>query len=402
MTSLHPTPTDPARPDPDAKRDGAPQTPAVRCAIAHAADAAGQFAGMPGGGARDDSVPRPRSSSDDADGGASSGAPVSVAPDKRTAARVEAALAERLRAARRQGRSLAELAAACRRPVAEVAALLGEVAPAESAPAWQVQDEPVTQLGRVQDEPVAQLGRVQDDPVAQLGRVHDDPVGQLGWVQDEPVAQAAHEQELRQPAAPTAAEQSVPVLRAAREEPRTLATRRPSPSRRLRRMHPDAAPTGREAAERETAAPEGALPRRSTRGTGRTAAAANGVAGVAAARQPVGGPVADPVETPLGILIGAGPHQPEAVGRPEERTPVRVTAEPVRIGRGTSLIVLPSWRPAIAVSVSTDQLLSATGLAFEQLAGVQLTVMINPGALHDRELDLHGWQTTRGRRGGRA
>lgn len=382
MTSLHPTPTEPALPDPAEDHAGATPRAAARCSIAQAADA-GQLPGTPGGGARDDSVPRPRSGPGTADGGASlagvpmtgapvtsvppAGAPKAAASDERTAARVQAAFAERLRAARRQGRTLAELAAACRRPVAEVAALLGEPVPAEAPPVRQVQDD---QGGR---------GDTQ-----------------------------AHE--LRPPAAP-AAERSVPVLRAAREEPRTLPARRPSPSRRLRRMHPDAAPTGREAAERETAAPEGPLPRRSARGVGRTATGANGVAGTTAARQSTGGagaPVgggapagtAAQAETPLGILIGAGPHQPEAVGRPEERTPVRVTAEPVRIGRGTSLVVLPSWRLAIAVSVPTEQLLSATGLTYEQLAGAQLTVMMNPGALHDRELDLHGWQAARGRRGG--
>ncbi|MEU8517324.1 hypothetical protein AB0C76_37985 [Kitasatospora sp. NPDC048722] len=354
MTSLHPTPTDPARPDPAADRAGAQRQAAARCSIAQATDA-GQLPGAPGSGARDDSVPRPRS-------GHGSSTPTRVpltgAPDERTAARVQAALAERLRAARLQGRTLAELAAACRRPVAEVATLLGEAVPVEAPPTWQVQDDP----------------------------------GGPGDV---------HAHELRQPAEPTA-ERSVPVLRAAREEPRTLGTRRPSPSRRLRRMHPDTAPTGQEAAERETVAPDGPLPRRSARGAGRTTAGANGAAGATAARRPAGGTWADQAETPLGILIGVGPHQPEAVGRPEERTPVRVTAEPVRIGRGTSLVVLPSWRPAIAVSVPTEQLLSATGLAFGQLAGVQLTVMMNPGALHDRELDLHGWQAARGRRGGRA
>ncbi|MGW2251570.1 hypothetical protein ACWCXH_15400 [Kitasatospora sp. NPDC001660] len=352
MTSLHPTPTDPARPGPAADRTGAPHLPAVRCSITQASGAE-PIPGAPGGATRDDSVPRPRSSPDDdgGDHGAPTGAPAG-APDERTTARVQAALAERLRAARRQGRSLAELATACRRPVAEVAALLGEDVQTESAPPEHVQD--------------------------------------------------ASAVELPQPAAPATGARSVPVLGAAREEPRPLSTRRPSPSRRLRRMHPEAAPTGREAAERETAAPEGALPRRSVRGAGRTAAGANGSAGAVAARQPAGGPGAAQAETPLGILIGAGPHQPEAVGRPEERTPVRVTAEPVRVGRGTSLVVLPSWRPAIAISVPTEQLLSATGLAFEQLAGTQLTVMINPGALHDRELDLHGWQAARGRRGGRA
>ncbi|WP_199823227.1 hypothetical protein, partial [Kitasatospora sp. MY 5-36] len=109
-------------------------------------------------------------------------------------------------------------------------------------------------------------------------------------------------------------------------------------------------------------------------------------------------------EPPLGILIGGSPGPAEALGRPEERAPVRVAAQPIRVGRGTCLVVLPSWRPAIAVSVPTEQLLSATGLDLEQLAGAQLTVLMNPAALHDRELELHGWEpgpAGRPRRGGR-
>lgn len=81
-----------------------------------------------------------------------------------------------------------------------------------------------------------------------------------------------------------------------------------------------------------------------------------------------------------------------------------MAARPIRVGRGTCLVVLPSWRPAIAVSVPTEQLLSATGLAADQLVGAPLTVLMNPAALHDRELELHGWEpgpAARTRRGGR-
>ncbi|KJY29765.1 hypothetical protein VR45_29195, partial [Streptomyces sp. NRRL S-495] len=100
-------------------------------------------------------------------------------------------------------------------------------------------------------------------------------------------------------------------------------------------------------------------------------------------------------EPPLGVLIGGTPQLPDAGGRPgrtEERPAVRATAELLRLGRGTCLVVLPAWRPAIAVSVPTEQLLSATGLAWEQLAEARLSVVINPGALHDRELELRDWQ----------
>ncbi|MFF2042341.1 hypothetical protein ACFVVX_18120 [Kitasatospora sp. NPDC058170] len=255
----------------------------------------------------------------------------------RTAARLRAGLAGRLRTAHAQGRSVDELAAACRRPVAEVNALLAE------------------------------------------GRA--------------PVGGAEGFTRLR-PAAESTEEEAVPVLRAASEELRTGLSKRPSPSRRLRRMHP------------ETAA---ALTSATAAESGRTGAGAgappSGPPATAEARPASPTAVGPPVETPLGILIGGTPNLPEATGRPEERRPVRVSAEPVRIGRGTSLVVLPAWRAAIAVSVPTELLLDATGLRFDQLAETQLSVLINPGALHDRELELHGWRVgpagRPGRRGGR-
>ncbi|MFJ2579632.1 helix-turn-helix domain-containing protein [Kitasatospora aureofaciens] len=374
MTSLHSTPTDPSLPGPPADHARTAPLPAARCSMVTAADPGPAGPPLPGaaGGARDDSVPRPRcgADGDDADGGgadrggADRGGGDAAAADTagdRTTARLRAALAERLRIAYDQGRSINELAAACRRPASEVHALLNESAP--------------------------------------TGRAS-------GWAEHGGSAYA-------QPAGPVDGEPSVPVLRAVREKLRSTATRRPSPSRRLRRMHPQAAATGQEAAERETAvqnggaAQAGAVQDRTVRGAGMRDAGAPsvpervGYTRTVTARQPSEDPEAAPAETPLGILIGGSPHQAEAVGRPEERAPIRVAAEPVRIGRGTSLVVLPSWRPAIAVSVPTELLLSATGLSFEQLAGAQLTVLINPGALHDRELDLRGWQAGRGRRGGR-
>ncbi|MGA5823850.1 hypothetical protein ACPC54_39120 [Kitasatospora sp. NPDC094028] len=229
--------------------------------------------------------------------------------------------------------------------------------------------------------------------------------------------------------APVSAPAPAALPRPARERPHGLGPLRPSPSRRLRRMHPEPAPTGQEAAARETAAtcPAGTEPRADLRaglgaareGAPATTAADPRLAPATGTVNPpaasgmdagpgwsAGGPGAGPgrAEPPLGILISAGPGQSETVGRPEERAPVRVAAHAVRVGRGTSLVVLPSWRPAIAVSVPTEQLLSATGLAVEQLGAARLTVLMNPGALHDRELELHGWESApagRGRRGGR-
>ncbi|MFC5667647.1 hypothetical protein ACFP3U_32355 [Kitasatospora misakiensis] len=187
---------------------------------------------------------------------------------------------------------------------------------------------------------------------------------------------------LQQP--PTVQDRTVPVLQAAQEELRTVVNRRPAPSRRLRRMHPQPA----------VAAVRPVVP------TPRTGEEPDASAARAAT-----------TEAPLGVLIGGTPQPPDASGRPgwpghpEERPTVRATAEIVRLGRGTCMVVLPAWRPAIAVSVPTERLLNATGLAYEQLADARLSVVINPGALHDRELDLRDWQAAPpgrvGRRDGR-
>ncbi|MFJ1707946.1 hypothetical protein [Kitasatospora sp. NPDC088346] len=149
--------------------------------------------------------------------------------------------------------------------------------------------------------------------------------------------------------------------------------RRPTPSRRLSRIHPQPYPP-----EADGSAP--AVDGASVAG----AAGASGVEEAAGAPAP---------GAPLGILIGASPTHLEAAGQLGGRPPRRVPAELVRAGRGTSLVVLPSWRPAIVVSVPTERLLVSTGLAFEQLAGARLSVLINPDALHDRELDLRDWRT---------
>ncbi|WP_030061979.1 MULTISPECIES: hypothetical protein [Streptomyces] len=416
MSSLHPAPTDPSVPGPPGHSAGSSPPPAVTgpptapgpvCSIATAVEAGPAAPGSSDGVIRQgctprhDSVPQPRSRDDaqtyglpkttvtadtvsdsvsvsvsdsgtDTDS-AEALAQAPVADGDPTAVRLRAAFAERLRAARSQGRSITELADACRRPVAEVRALLGEEA--DEAEAGE------------------ETGSVD-------GTGNRNGTGaEVGFIRFRPAA-------VPPPAGP-----SVPAPRTAREELRTLGSRRPSPSRRLRRMHPQAAPAGQEATARETAAtsPTGVDPHSTATWTGELAGAAGTVAdqapfGADAATAVVPGTEASRAEPPLGILIGGSPGQPEAVGRPEERAPVRVVAEPVRVGRGTSLVVLPSWRPAIAVSVPTEQLLSATGLRFEQLAGTRLTVLMNPSALHDRELELHGWApgpTGRGRRAGR-
>ncbi|MER7580844.1 hypothetical protein [Kitasatospora sp. NPDC097691] len=403
MTSPHLAATDPPLPGPPGDSAGSAPPPAVpgtaaaagpMCSIATAVETGTAWTGSSDGAIRrnpaprHDSVPQPRSRAD-ADAqvrpAAVSAPDPSVLDGDPTAARLREAFTERLRAARAQGRSVAELAAACRRPVAEVRALLGKEAEAGAGTGG-----------------VAEVGAPSEGGTG--GRTGPEAEVEVGFVRF-PSVVATSEGVL-----------SVPAQRSAREEPRTFGSLRPSPSRRLRRMHPRATSNGQEAAARETAAtgPAGARLPGAAAWTGELGGAAGAVADQvvsgagATTAVPLDGSAphaeAPHAEPPLGILIGGNPGLPEAVGRPEERAPVRVVAEPIRVGRGTSLVVLPSWRPAIAVSVSTEQLLAATGLGFEQLAGARLTVLMNPSALHDRELELHGWEPgpgTRGRRRGR-
>ncbi|MGW7447979.1 hypothetical protein [Kitasatospora sp. NPDC054795] len=400
MTSLHPAATDPSLPGPPGDSAGSSPPPAVPgppaaavpvCSIATVVEPGAATPAFPEGGARRtgpprlDSVPQPRSRYD-------AEAPTVPPAD------------------------------ACRRPVAEVPAPRGADAETEDGPA----------------APGASAERAAAAPDA----LHGPDGVETGFVRFGSVT------------APSEAGPSLPTQRTVREEPRILGSRRPSPSRRLRRMHPQAAQSGQGATARETAASgptgtglPGAIGRADQRGgeragergerAGSTGAAAQGPssgtgapragaldagsgAGIAigssagtdpaavdrSAVDSTDGPSAGAswAEPPLGILIGAGPGPTEALGRPEERAPVRVAARPIRVGRGTCLVVLPSWRPAIAVSVPTEQLLSATGLAADRLVGAPLTVLMNPAALHDRELELHGWEpgpATRTRRGGR-
>ncbi|WP_157845555.1 hypothetical protein [Kitasatospora phosalacinea] len=151
--------------------------------------------------------------------------------------------------------------------------------------------------------------------------------------------------------------------------------RRPAPSRRLSQVRAVAAAPGGHRAGAE---------------------AAEGGGGT--------GPV-DPAGVPMGVLIGGSPGLAEGVG-PGGRTPERrVSAQLLRFGSGTCQVVLPDWRPAIAVSVPTEQLQRSTGLGQEELRSALLSVVINPEAVHDRELGLRDWRaelpTARGRRRGR-
>ncbi|MFE9427694.1 hypothetical protein ACFYNO_32545 [Kitasatospora sp. NPDC006697] len=105
-------------------------------------------------------------------------------------------------------------------------------------------------------------------------------------------------------------------------------------------------------------------------------------------------------EPPLGVLIGGSRPSAPLGGRRAEDCRRRVAAELVKVGRGTTLVVLPAWRASIAVSVPTELLAGETGLSVEELAGTELTVVVNTEALHDRELRPAQWQVVAERPGG--
>ncbi|MDH6126551.1 hypothetical protein [Kitasatospora sp. GP82] len=156
--------------------------------------------------------------------------------------------------------------------------------------------------------------------------------------------------------------------------------RRPTPSRRLSRLHPRHEP------EVEPDPGAGSTP---GTGSGDTAQPLAAITAPAQAQEPT----STSPQTPMGILIGASPTYAEPATASGALSPCRVPVELVRLSRGTSLVVLPSWRTAIAVSVPTDPLLAETGLTFDELSEARLTVLMNPDALHDRELELRDWRT---------
>ncbi|PJN22897.1 hypothetical protein [Kitasatospora sp. CB02891] len=121
--------------------------------------------------------------------------------------------------------------------------------------------------------------------------------------------------------------------------------------------------------------------------------------------EPESAPVS-PVGVPMGVLIGGSLGPTDSAGPGVARTAERrVSAQLLRFGSGTCQVVLPEWRSAIAVSVPTEQLQRSTGMSPEELRSALLSVVINPEAVHDRELGLRDWQAevpaARGRRRGR-
>ena len=237
-----------------------------------------------------------------------------------TAANLRTGLGARLRAAYERGTTIGELSAACRRSPADVRELLARAG---------------TDLSPAAAEAAAEIA---------AGR------------RSRPVSRWA----LPVPPVP-------PVPSATRPDRDLPRVRRPSPARRLSRLHP-----------RDEDRAEGVPQSPPAGGTGGS--------GPACAGNP-------PSQAPLGVLIGGTPNLPDPAGRPAALRYVLVDARIIRPGRGTSLVVLPTWREAIAVSVPTERLLAATGLGFDDLPGAELSVLINPEALHDRELALHDWRT---------
>ncbi|MFG2825125.1 hypothetical protein ACGFX4_37570 [Kitasatospora sp. NPDC048365] len=112
--------------------------------------------------------------------------------------------------------------------------------------------------------------------------------------------------------------------------------------------------------------------------------------------EPAGDPAPpeDRAGPPMGVLIGGsvGRGPVPGSGPGGQACARRVAVELVRLGDGTTQVVLPEWRPAIAVSIPTERLLAETGVDREGLAATRLSVLINPEALHDRELDPREWR----------
>ncbi|GHH70896.1 hypothetical protein GCM10018781_31420 [Kitasatospora indigofera] len=339
--------TDPAaghRPAGPAPADTVPQPrPAGGSQAAHPRGRRTEQVARRSGGPQDDGA---------AGRGETSGPRDTTADNDTTAENLRTGLGARLRTAYEQGATLADLAVACRRTTAETRNLLLAAGadlsrraqlPAEGAAATR----PAQQPGQRTDRPA---DRSEERPA-----VRDERPPAAGRP-----ARGARSANRRAPAVPPAT---------ASPAPGPAPAKRPSPARRLSRLHPRP--------QQDTSTPPPPPERPLT---------------------PVG---PEPVsEAPLGILIGGTPNLPEPENRPQERRYVLAEARMIRPGRGTCLVVLPSWRPAIAVSVPTEQLLAATGLDHGQLPCAVLSVFINPEALHDRELGLHGWRVRPAKRGG--
>ncbi|MFC9326400.1 hypothetical protein [Kitasatospora sp. NPDC057015] len=399
MTPLDQTASD--RPQPAATAAGA----SAECSVAAAAG--------PGGAATTASVPQPRlaagrrqepangradgradhpvedgtdgraeSSAEDsaensAEDGADSGAALIAGPSAVTARNLRAGLGVRLRSAYERGATIAELSVACRRTDAETRELL-LTAGTDLSP--EVRRNP--RGPRNPANPANPAQRSAESTARAAGPAGRPPAA------GEPAPEPGTAGRRNLPAPPVP-----PAGPASGSAPAVPLPKRPSPARRLSRLHPREGRPGDVPQQRSAS-----LPDRSAASTGAPdPTSPTGHTGLTGPTGP--GASQTPSETPLGILIGGTPNLPEPENRPRERRYVRVDARLLRAGRGTCLVVLPSWRSAIAVSVPTEQLIAATGLGFEQLPDAVLSVFIDPEALHDRELGLHGWRTGPAKRG---
>ncbi|MDH6120798.1 hypothetical protein ABH930_004894 [Kitasatospora sp. GAS204A] len=294
--------------------------------------------------------------------------PVPRDPGAATTANLRAGLASRLRTAYEQGAELLDLATASHQSVAEVEQLLALAGadPTAERPARS------TTIGPAGDVPAPRDGLVEaltdGEPAAEFGDRTSPDSGEGATGIDDTWRPSP-----------------------ARPRPRI---RRPAPARRtvLRPGAPDTV-------ESRAASPEAVAAAGPAAAVGSAAVDSGTVGNETAGSEAVG--VSTAPEPPLGILIGGRRAVPGSVGRAAEQRFRRVTAQLIRVGRGTTLAVLPSWRPSIAISVPTELLLAATGLSYEELGRAELTVLINFDALHDRELRPREWQVTPDHGGGR-
>lgn len=276
-----------------------------------------------------------------------------------TTANLRAGLASRLRSAYEQGADLDELAAASHQSIAEVEQLLTLAGVDPAAARTRPAADRTGRAGMVPPQRHGLTGELSTG--ADQGGPGEEPRG------------AAQPDDGWRPSS-------------ARPRPRI---RRPSPPRRLAGRPGAVAPAGSAAGVPGYGAAAVSRPAAVEPDAG---AAAPASAPADEAVEPDEAAEAAGAEAPLGILIGGPRPVPASAERLEGQRWRRVTAQLIRVGRGTTLAVLPAWRPSIAVSVPTELLLEATGLGYEELARAELTVLINTEALHDRELRPRDWQ----------
>ncbi len=288
-----------------------------------------------------------------------------VDPAHATAANLRAGLASRLRSAYEQGVPLEELAAACHQPVAEVRELLRQAGADPNAPLEVAGDREAGVVPQQRDG----RGESLSDPETWIGSA---PRPRPRVRRPAPIRRA--------PRFTSARGGEATGGRPYQDDPQGWALT-PGGEPGLGGFSEDGT---RDAAESETLT-AASLPQQPAEGPDGLPVDGSGDDTALGDDQPAGG------EPQLGILIGGSGRSAEPPTRTSNQRR-RVRAEVIRAGRGTTLTLLPSWRSSITLSVPTESLLSATGLSYQELPGAELSVEINPNALHDRELRPTGWQ----------